>query len=69
MGLGRFRLRGHVYSDTRGRGRDAGCGGRDAVYHLFDLRNADCPKSHRKRLGMCADFRVLLERAIGGTKV
>ena len=66
--MGRFRLRGHVYSDTRGRGCDAGRGGRDAVYHLFDLRNADRPKSHRKRLGLCADLRVILERAIGGTK-
>ena len=66
--MGRFRLRGHVYSDTWSRGRDAGCGGRDAVHSLFDLRNADRPKSHRKRLGMYSGLRVLLERAIGGTK-
>ena len=68
VGLGRFRLRGHVYSDTRGRGCDAGRCGRDAVYHLFDLWNADRPKSHRKRLGLCTDLRVILERAIGDTK-
>ena len=68
MGLGRFRLRSHVYSDTWSRGCDAGRGGRDAVYSLFDLWNADRPKSHRKRLGLCTDLRVILERAIGDTK-